>query len=230
MSLRDDDLAAWEKWKRTKSPADLDALNKRMNGIIQKAINRWAGAISRQTLEIEAYRLAKMAYSTYSPHKGASLSTHLTNTLQKLSRKVYTHQNIARLPEYQVLKLKTFQNALGVLEDRLSREPTVEELSAELGWSRAAVQEYLKMIRAEHTESQTPASLYGSGEEDSIIHYVYHDLNPQQKLIFEHTTGYGGKPVLSNDALAKKLSMKSSTLRYEKRKLINHISSIMPVR
>ena len=227
MSRKSEDIAAWKRWNRTKSSADLDELNRRMNGIIQKEVNRWAGILSRDVLEIEALRLAKMAYSTFNPNRGVALSTHLTNYLQKLSRKVYSHQNIARIPEYQILKLKTFKEAWKTLEDRYNRDPSIDELALELRWSPAAVKSYMKLLKDEQTESVVPPTVYGEGEDDPIIHMIYHDLNPFQKKIFEHTTGYGGSQILSTSSLAKRLKITPSKLQYEKRKLVGHVKSLL---
>lgn len=227
MNRKQEDTLAWEKWRRSQSPMDLDELNRRMNGIIQKEVNRWAGVLAREVLEMEALRLAKQAYTSYNPTRGTALSTHLTNYLQKLSRMVYSHQNVARMPEYQVLKLRTFKTAWADLEDLYRREPTVAELAQQLRWSQAAVKEYIRLLRSEQTESVVPTSVFGAGEEDPMIHLVYHDLAPQQQQIFEHTTGYGGKDVLSTQDMAKKLNMSPSKLQYEKRKLVARIKHLM---
>ena len=40
----------------------------------------------------------------------------------------------------------------------------------------------------------------------------YHDLSDKDKLIFEYKTGFGGKPVLDNAGIGKKLQMSPSTV------------------
>ena len=34
------------------------------------------------------------------------------------------------------------------------------------------------------------------GMEDPIIDFMYHDLEPKDKLIFQHRTGYRGSPIM----------------------------------
>lgn len=229
MSTKDRDLELWRQWKRAKTPANLSLLLQQMNGVIQKETNRWSGAIARDVLLTEAEKLAKDAFESYNPNAGAALSTHLTNTLQKLSRTVYSHQNISRLPEYQTLKLQTFNRAHNELEDALGRAPTSAELAERLAWSHAAVEKMRKTVRKENVESLdvggTPA--YGMSETDQMVHLVYHDLNPLHKAVFEHTTGYGGSPILSGAELTKKLKISQGQLSYAKSQIINRIKSVI---
>jgi hypothetical protein len=60
------------------------------------------------------------------------------------------------------------------------------------------------------------------------VDLVYHDLSPLQKSIFEHTTGYGGAPVLDGKAMMKKLNLTQGQLSYEKSKIIARIKSLSP--
>lgn len=225
---KEKDLALWKAWRRSGSSSDLQALLQQMDGLLQKEVNRWQGAIAREVLELEAARLAKKAFESYNPKAGTALSTHLINHLQKLSREVYTHQNLARIPEYQTLKINTFQRSHSTLEDQLGRPPTTAELAEHLAWSPAAVETMRKQLRKEEVESVGSGALpaFGRTQSDVMVDLVYHDLSPQQKAIFEHTTGYGGAPVLSGQDLMKKLNITQGQLSYEKKKIISRVKAV----
>ena len=229
MAAQDQDIVLWKTWKRTRAPADLQALLRQMNGVMQKEVNRWSGAIARESLEIEAAVLAKQAFETYDPKMGTKLSTHVSNYLQKLSRDVYTHQNLARLPEYQTLKVQAYQRAHTDLEGRLGRPPTVAELSDHMAWSQPAVEQLRKQLRKETVESLDMSTMpaYGRSNNDVMVDLIYHDLNPMQKSIFEHTTGYGGAPILSGKELTTKLKMTQGQLSYEKKKIIDRVKTVI---
>jgi hypothetical protein len=227
MGTKADDLAAWKKWHRSQNMADLQAVLKRLDPIVHNEVNRWQGTLARPLLELEAKRLAVHGIRTYRPTAGAALSTHVTNQLKKLSRISYTHQNIARIPEYQTLKFHTFNNAQKTLENKLGRDPTAAELSNELGWSRPYLSRFQRSFRREFVESGTPAPIFDQVTDDAgLIDFAYHDMSPKQKALFEHTTGYGGAPVMSNPQLMEKLRMTQGQLSYQKRLLADYIGTL----
>ncbi len=223
-AYRERDLEAWRKWNSSRSDADLDALLKQMDGVIFKEVNRWGGVLSRPVLETEAKRIAKQAFEDFDPQRGVALSTYLTNALQKLSRITYKHQNITYRPEHSVLKIGAFDHANRDLSDRYGREASTEELADYLSWSPGEVTKFQKQQRPEFLASGAlPGGMFTSASNDGLVDFLYHDLSPMQKIIFEHSTGYGGKPVLSNTDLQRKLNMTPGTFSYEKRKIVEKL-------
>jgi len=228
ISYREHDTAAWREWKRAPNSVNLGRLLQQLNPIIQREVGRWVGTLARPALELEAKKLAAEAIESYSPTAGAALATHVTNRLKKLSRLSYTHQNIARIPEYQTLKFRTFTDAQMELADKFGREPTADELADELRWSNAAVANFQTNLRREFVESgELPPHFDQSHGTGGEIDFIYHDLTPMQKKIFEHTTGYGGARVLNNPQLTEKLELTQGQLSYQKRALTNRFESLM---
>lgn len=224
--LKNEDQAAWEAWRSNRTDMNLQKLLQQMNPIIQNEVNRWAGAVARPVLETEAKNLAVEAFQTFNPDMGAALATHLTNRLKKLSRMAYSYQSISRMPEYQMLKYQTFNNTKSVLADNLGREPTVDELADELGWSRSALTRFQTSLRKEFLESGTPPPIFDKNEEDDgMVAFVYHDLPPLQQKIFEFSTGWGGAPQLDSKAIMKKLKLSQGQLSYQKRLLVDRFGS-----
>lgn len=219
---RDKDL--WEQWHRTKSPQDLQAVLDQLAPIINREVNRWAGGLARATLETQAKALTVKAIQSYDPKHGAALSTHVVNQLQKLSRLVYTHTQAARLPEHKAVAMTSFSVAHEMLQSDLGRPPSSLELSEHLGWSKARTTEFQKVYgRKELLSSgqhQPSAFAVDDSKQDPVVDYVYHDMSPEHQRLFEHITGYGGAPILSNPDLMKKFDMTQGQLSYQKRKLI----------
>ena len=84
---------------------------------------------------------------------------------------------------------------------------------------------FQKSMRKEFLESGDTVPIFDSTSDDAkIIDFVYNDLSPQQKKIFEHTTGYGGAPILSNAHIMRKFNMTQGQLSYQKKLLTDHIS------
>lgn len=223
---REEDLEAWKTWKKAPTDFNMQQILDRVNPLIQKEVNRWSGTLARPALELEGKRLAVEALQSYSPTAGASIGTHVTNRLQKLSRLPYTHQNIARIPEYQTLKFHSYNLAKSTLQDRMGRSPTTDELSDELGWSQSYLNRFQKSMHRELTESGPPPMLDTKADEGGVVDFLYHDLAPKQKKLFQFTTGYGGSPVLNGQELMKKLRLTQGQLSYQKRLLINKIQNV----
>jgi len=217
---KQEDINAWARWTKSKDRRDLQALFTRVNPIIQKEVSRWAsGPVARPVLNLEAKKISLKAFNTFNPDR-AKLNTHLTNNLKGLSRIVYTHTNPARMPEHQVLKLSTFTNARQDLEEQLGREPTTQEMGESLVWSNDEVDRYAGQLRTGYSTSQPlPPGFDRYDADRTFLDFVYNDLADQDKLVFEYTTGYGGKPILSARDLMAKTKRTQGQISHSKRRI-----------
>ena len=233
MNRKDRDIELWEQWKRTKSPYDLDMLMKQMDPVIQSEVNKWSGAIARPVVESQARVLALEAFETYDPKHGAALNTHLTNRLRKLSRKVYTHQDAVRLPEHRKLRALSLAKGQQEFMSQMGREPTHQEMADHMGWSPTMVAKVNRELSPELVGSADTGagmfenrSVWGRDSDDGMVDMLYYDLDPIDQVIFEHSTGYGGKPVLSNPQLRAKTNLTQSQLSFRKRKIVNRVQDL----
>ena len=219
------DREAWEQWQRTRSPQDLQRVLNRLQPIIAREVNRWAGSLSRGTLELKAKALAVKAIQSYNPAMGTTLSTHVTNQLQKLSRTVYTHTQAARLPEHKAVAMTSFNAAHEMLNSELGRTPTVLELAEHLGWSKMRTGQFQQAYERKELltsgEFRPSSFAVNDFQQDPMVDFVYYDMSPANQKLFEHVTGYGGAKVLSNKELMDKFKLTQGQLSYRKRKLIN---------
>jgi DNA-directed RNA polymerase specialized sigma subunit len=120
---------------------------------------------------------------------------------------------VVRVPENTQFGISKLQKLEKDLEHTLGRQATVDELSHHSGFSKEAVVHTLKSQKTSTGLSQlfdAPALFDSSNDE--WVKFVYHDLPDIDKLIFEYRTGFGGKKILDNAAIAKKLNLSTSTL------------------
>jgi DNA-directed RNA polymerase specialized sigma subunit len=193
---------------------DVDKLISENRKLIDLEVSRYATNIPKITVQIEAERLAREAARTYDPASGYKFSTHLVNSLKKLSRLSTKYGNVIRTPENTQFGVNKIQNIEKDLEHTLGRPPTIEEVAHHSGFTMKAVADMRKSKKVSTGISslfESPTLLQHS-DNNEWVHFVYHDLSDTDKLIFEHKTGFGGKPVLDNAAIAKKLNLSTSTL------------------
>lgn len=222
-SLKATDIELWRQWKKTRAPGDLQKLLTQMNPILLREVNKWAPSMSRSYLEAEAKRLAVEAFESYNPNQGTALSTYVASRLPKLSRVVYATQNTARLSETKNLLFHTYHTATNELKDRHGREPTNDELADHLGWAPKKLEQFQRQSqRKEFVESEDHPDV--DDAEDHLVDYIYHDLTPLQKSIFEYSTGYLGKPKLSGSEMMKKLNLTQGQLSYQKTLIVQAVN------
>lgn len=231
--LQANEMRLWRQWKRTKDPKVMGELVDSMQPIIQQTTGKFKDVtIPRSAIEAEATHQAIIGIQTYNPKKGAKLSTHVYNRMPKVNRFVYEHQNVGRIPEHRVLKINTYQTAYETLQSDLGREPSAMEISDELGWSLPEVERMERELRKEVIGSVLESggndfSFMGANEENKVLGYIYYELSPQEKVVFENVSGYAGRPILSDNQVARRLNMQPEEVRRIKRRIADKIGRRM---
>jgi DNA-directed RNA polymerase sigma subunit (sigma70/sigma32) len=189
-----------------------ESLLKEHHKLIESEAKRYATNIPLITVQIEAHKLARQAAESYNPATG-KFSTHLVNSLKKLSRLGTQYGSTVRLPEDTQFGINRLNKAEKELESQFGRPPTIAELSDHTGYNIRMVNNLLqnrKSVVSFTNLLQTPTFINSANDE--WLQFVYHDLSPKDKLIFEHKTGFGGTKTLSTDELCKKLNITTSQL------------------
>jgi DNA-directed RNA polymerase specialized sigma subunit len=192
---------------------DVEKLIKDNKKLIDLEASRYAANLPLITVQLEAYKIAREAAKTYNAASGIKFSTHLVNNLKKLSRLSTKYGNVVRTPENTQFGANKLNKLEKDLEHTLGRAPTVDELAHHSGFSQKQTTNILssrKVTTGISSLFESPA-LFDS-QNDEWVKFVYHDLADTDKLIFEHRTGFGGKQILDNASIAKKLGLSQSVL------------------
>lgn len=220
--LSNRDLHYYNKWSETKNPRDMARLIDSMKPIILKEVNRASGTLSNTTLMAEGKKWAIHGVKTWDPNGKASLSTHVTNWLQKVRRLNYEYQNAARLPEALNLQHGKFTEATNNFKEQFDREPTEEELAKLLGWSKKQVLNFQNRLFSDLAEgaNENPSLATKSNEGSLFIEHLKLALDPVEHEMFFNPGN------LSVGDLAKKLNISMSRYQYLRDKLRKKIEGM----
>lgn len=240
---KQDDMALWTKYKGGDQGALVPLLTN-----YEGVINRWVGQhatphLPNAVLRQEAITHIKKAIDSYNPTKGAALNTHVHWALKKGTRLINRHANVGRLPDQRALMVGRFRAAKDELSERLGRPPSAQEIAdhfkADFTLSSQRQNDFsIKQISRLETElrsERTPSDDRGDfgvdehdAREDLAIRLVYDSLTPRDQSIFEHLTGFGGKPVLKANRIAKMFDVSATTIGKKKRKFGEMLQGVLP--
>jgi len=218
-------------WQKTNNPEDLAEIIVRYQPIVHSIVNKYkTTGVSPSTLRAKASTQLLKSLRSYNPDKGTAPSTHIWNNLQKVQRIASESLISGHIPEYRNMKKSTYVTVRDNMSDRLGYEPSIKEMSDELKWSQSEVQRMNKELTGETTASVAEFDFYGNSSQFAnkdmeLIDYLYHELRDKDKVIFEHTFGYGGKPVLKNKELAVMLNTNEMDVHRSKKRLADKIRS-----
>ena len=226
MNRAEDDIRIFKEWKKSPTPSNLAKVLKQMDPIISSEVIKQLGTVPVPILKVKAKNFVIKALPKFDPNRGIKLSTYVVQQLKPLRRINYEQQNLVRLPENRQLKVANYKRAIVELERKYRRDPTTAELADYLSWSTAEVG---RMERQLHSEIPQSSMVYEPGTMsldqtfNKKIDFIYYDLDPRDKIIFEHMTGYGNKLKLSNFQIAQKLRISSSAVSQRKKYITNKI-------
>lgn len=199
----------WSSSKRT--PKDNSIFLDAADNLVNQSLRMYAGGVNAPHLKSRARMLALEAAEKYDPNK-AKLNTHMLSYMQQLKRTVANTRGPIKVPEamqYDAIRMREKEEEL---RDRYDRDPTDEELSEALYMPMRRIARIRKasapqMFTGSVLDGEPQPGVIDDDEPDMWADFVYHDLGTTDKLIFEHRTGYNGKPKLGVTELAKKLGI-----------------------
>ena len=200
---KQEELELWKRWKAGDTKAQNDLIRS-MQPLLSSQVNRFVkSGLPKSSIDTESKRLAMEAFKTYDPEKSA-LNTHVVNHQKHLQRFVLNYQNIGRIPENRGLLISKYSNIKRNMSEELDREPTTAELAKELKWSVAEVTRMGSELRKDLSMSSRDEDdffddiLSNVDVTKDIIHFIYYESDPIDKLIIEYWFGVGGKEKLIN--------------------------------
>jgi len=223
--LKNNDQALYETWRKNPTPENMGKVVNALMPLAGKEISRASGSLPYTALLSESKKQLVQAIKTYDPSKGAQLSTHATNYLQKVRRANYTYQNTARLPESKQLQFHEYSGAISNLENELGRTPTDEEIAKYLGWSKKQVASYGGLLFKDWSSD-------ASGVDSAHLVYdtkpiflkeLEDSLNPQEKKLMSMLLSPKKIP---NPEMAKQLGVSVPTLSLMKNSIKDKASKL----
>tara|TARA_Y100001973_G_scaffold106820_1_gene188376 strand:+ start:12873 stop:13796 length:924 start_codon:yes stop_codon:yes gene_type:complete len=225
------DKLAWDKWKASGSEEDLEALMDRFQRTVTKTVYKFkSAAVPLSVIEAAANIQLMKALDTWEYKEGkANLNTWVTIYLRKVGAVVGKYQNLGKIPEHRRTQIGVYKRMKAELVEKLGYEPDAKTMVQNLGpkWSLKEVARMESelarrdLIASQSVESDTLSEIEQSAsEERQIFRYVYHELHDEkERLVFEYTAGFNGKPELSAGEIAKKLKLHPSKVSRIRKKI-----------
>ena len=216
--MNNDLTKAYDAWKINPTPDALNVALGAAHPVMTSAVKSYVGRDDPIALS-HAKLLTAEAFKSYDPKRKVQLRTHLMNQLQPLRRFAASRRFVTKIPERVQYDLSGLRETNMQLHDELGRSPTEEELADKSGYS-------MKRIRRLRTYASPVAEGYSTsseGEEQGVpgeavdpmqdwAAYVYHDMNPVDKKIFEWRTGYNGVATKGVVEIAKELGISAGAV------------------
>lgn len=222
------DLELWQTWlDQGKQPEDTEVLLNQFKGLIRSESNRFAGHLNipPSAIHSQFQTQAMRAFETYDPNRGAKLSTHVKNQMQRGKRFVHTYQNLGRIPEPRIYKITDFKTNRQELEDKLGRPATAHEMADRMRWPVKQVVAMESEIRKEVPTSKFQGDIMEikPSADAEVLRLIQYELSPDERAVFEYSTGANGKPMLKPGEISKKLHMPASKVSRLKLSVSNKI-------
>lgn len=229
--LESDYAEPFRAWKAQPSPATAGALLGKLGPVVDGALKAFGGPQGGSpVLRGRARRMVLDALPGYDPAR-SGLRTYLTGRLQGLRRVSADLGDAIQTPEQVRLDRHHLYEAGERLRDELGREPDDTELADATGLSVRRIA-HVRRARPEAAEGALrapaddggmehfqPAVAGGADSADAWLEFVYHSLDPVDRLVLEHSTGMNGRPVLSGAELARTLGLTPSAVSQRKEKI-----------
>lgn len=173
--------------------------------------NKWKGVLPDVVIDTHAKKHALQAFKTFDPEK-ANINTHLYNHLSQLSRLVYEHQNVAKIPEHQLQMIGKVEQARSYLTDQLGREPEHHEIADHMHLPTVHIERIVKNNRADFlNDSDAETQQFASGRDTRLADRIFayrQALDDKKKKQFDALTGFNNSPVLSPQEFGKQFKLK----------------------
>lgn len=208
-------MIEYDTWKTDPTPENLGKVVSAMDPVINSEIQRFTGP--KPLLRSKARALAIKAVRSYDPASGAQLRSWVTTNLQPLSR--YGQQlRAVHAPEVAIRQAAEVNRVRMEMSDNLGRDPEDQELADEVGISVKRIKDIRRMVKptiseggmAEPQDEDSVAGMPAISQPNKLSlaeEMVYDSLSPRDKAIFDWKTGKRGKPLLSNQEIARRLGV-----------------------
>ena len=209
---REEELVAWRKWKDGgEKPEDLEGLMHSLQPLIRHRMSPYLGRvrlIPDAAIEAEFNIRAVEALRNYNPEK-AGLATHVYRYLEKAKRFVTERQNVGRIPENRIYKIKQYQKVKSDIVEETGKQPTLPEMAKRLKWPLAEVDRMDSELRSDLMTQgfeNDPYSMMPSKSEEVLRLFKY-ELSGHERTVYEYLTGQGRARITSTGEISRKMGI-----------------------
>ena len=168
--------------------------------------------------------MALSELSKYQPEKGTSPKTFVFTSLQRLNRLRRERETPIHIPESQVYAKKLIDSKKAILQDKLGREPSDQELCDFVGISKKKLYKLnlntATVNMSSTQDAETGHDLQGDNSlsDTDYYNYVYDSVSPIDQKIMEWSSGLKGQ-TLSNNEIAHRLNLSPGAVSQHKAKI-----------
>ena len=213
----DSDEALVARWKTKKDLAALNELRKRLRPLTQSQVNKYrSNSVSTALIESEADKILVTSAEGFKPTAGASFRTYVFTNLRRLNRFSIARSNIATIPEARAQSIGVFTRVSSDLSSAKGRPATTSELADALSWNPKAVLTMQRSLRMDVMGSgfvdPQDKDMIG-GRQQAVLDDIWYELTPEEKIVYEFTTGsHGRKKVSSGKDMARLTGLSQSKI------------------
>ncbi len=208
-----EELEHWQRWKDGgEHPEDLKDLLHSLQPLIRHRMRAYHGRvrlIPDAAIEAEFNIRAVEALKSYKPDRGATIATHVYRYLEKAKRFIAENQNVGRIPENRVYKIRQYQKVRNDILEDTGKIPSVAELAKKLNWSVAETDRLDSELRNDLTSQgfeNDPYSVIPSKSEEVLRLFKY-ELAGNERTVYEYLTGQDRDRMTSTGAIARKMGI-----------------------
>jgi DNA-directed RNA polymerase specialized sigma subunit len=209
-----------KQWLQNPTPALNSQILQKVQPIVDTAVSSYVGQTPTSAMKTRAKLMALKAMQNFDPSRG-NIKTHLLSQMQSLRRLAAQEQNIIAIPEQVGLDFQKLTEAESALRDRMSRDPSDDELADSTGLSTRRIQKirsFHKPVAEGSTVIETADDYADSGsvaskipgqvsEQEAWMDFVYGDLDQVNKLIMDMSLGRNGRKKTSVQDIARRLNI-----------------------
>jgi len=222
----DEELQLWQSWKQAPSDATLTPVLDSLQPVIQRKAREFSTApVPPGAVLGAANELALRAINTYDPNRGASLRTHVDWNLRKVRSFVVKHQNLGKIPDQRAYGIGRFKAVEDELTEKLGYPPDAQTMAEALGpkWSVAEVRRMRSedrpdLIASLNLEPDLLPEMESSAERE-VLRYIWQDLTPDERTVFEYSIGANGKPKMRAGQIAAMMGISQPKVSRIRRKI-----------
>jgi DNA-directed RNA polymerase specialized sigma subunit len=236
----EEDINAFQTWQKNPSKDNLSSLYKRFNSEFDKRVNLWSGGakkINPVVIKMDLKKNALKAFQTYDPTKGATLRTHVNNTLRRSQRTVGLYQNMAYIPEEKRFLISPINTARDALFDEKGSDPSHQDIADYLnknpkmiaGRIQGRVTPKLIQNVAKYQIKDIPdmgfeddPSRITSSSDVQVSKMLPMALEPRERDFYDYYMGLNGKPKINKISdIGRRLGLSPTQASRMHRKIIN---------